>query len=493
MLLNDIIRQHPAGKTAFIFKDTYTTYGEFRKKVEDWAVFLQSRGLKQGDRVGLFSKNSTDFVAAYFAVVRAGGIVVPFNFQLIAPEIAYIVKDTEMKLLLTKNKLDVKQALLALGWEQELKQFTFEEIVPPEGAALTEYDMDEMSPAAIIYTSGTTGRPKGAMLSQGNLVHNTQDFMAITKMQEDDIALCVLPMYHCFGWICTVCANLYLGATQVIQETYQFGDAMNLIKKYHVNTMCGVPTMFQLFVKGAASEDLAHFRFFISGGAPLPRVLYDAFAKKFGQHVQEGYGLSEATPVTTFNRIDKTKQGSIGLPIPHVQVKLADPDFNEVPAGEVGELCVKGPNVMLGYWKRPKETEWTLRNGWLHTEDLAYRDEEGWIFIVDRLKDMIISSGENVYPREVEEVLMAHPDIKEAAVIGIPDKLRGQAICAYIVPEDGGVKDKRMIRKYLLSRIAAYKVPKEFIFCDQLPRNNTGKILKTVLREQSVNNLINRK
>ena len=317
--------------------------------------------------------------------------------------------------------------------------------------------------------------------------------MAITKMQEDDIALCVLPMYHCFGWICTVCANLYLGATQVIQETYQFGDAMNLIKKYHVNTMCGVPTMFQLFVKGAASEDLAHFRFFISGGAPLPRVLYDAFAKKFGQHVQEGYGLSEATPVTTFNRIDKTKQGSIGLPIPHVQVKLADPDFNEVPVGEVGELCVKGPNVMLGYWKRPKETEWTLRNGWLHTEDLAYRDEEGWIFIVDRLKDMIISSGENVYPREVEEVLMSHPDIKEAAVIGIPDKLRGQAICAYIVPEDGGVKDKRMIRKYLLSRIAAYKVPKEFIFCDQLPRNNTGKILKTVLREQSVNNLINRK
>ncbi len=170
-----------------------------------------------------------------------------------------------------------------------------------------------------------------------------------------------------------------------------------------------------------------------------------------------------------------------------------DTDSQEVPVGEVGELCVKGPNVMLGYWNRPKETAWTLRDGWLHTEDLAYRDEEGWIFIVDRLKDMIISSGENVYPREVEEVLMAHPDIKEAAVIGIPDKLRGQAICAYIVPEDGGTTDKRMIRKYLLSRIAAYKVPKEFIFCDQLPRNNTGKVLKKVLREQSLDNLINRK
>ena len=312
MLLNDIIQKHPAEKTAFIFKNQYTTYGEFRKKVEDWALFLQSQGVKRGDRVGLLSKNSTDFVAAYFAVVKAGGIVVPFNFQLIAPEISYIVKDTEMKMLLTKNPVDLDQALRELGWEQELKQVTFEEMVPPEGAEFIDYALEEQDPAAIIYTSGTTGRPKGAMLSQGNIVHNTQDFMAITKMQEDDIALCVLPMYHCFGWICTVCANLYIGATQVVQETYQFGDAMSLIKKYHVNTMCGVPTMFQLFVKGATAEELAHFRFFISGGAPLSRVLYDAFAKKFGQHVQEGYGLSEATPVTTFNRIDKTKQGSIG-------------------------------------------------------------------------------------------------------------------------------------------------------------------------------------
>ena len=430
MLLNDIIQKHPAEKTAFIFKDQYMTYGALRKRIEDWALFLQSQGIKRGDRVGLLSKNSPDFVAAYFAIVRAGAIVVPFNFQLIAPEIAYIVKDTEMKMLLAKNKVDVAQALLDLGWERELRQFTFDEMVAPEGATLTEYELEEKDPAAIIYTSGTTGRPKGAVLSQGNIVHNTEDYIAIVNMSEDDIALCVLPMYHCFGWICTVCSNLYIGATQVVQETYQFGDAMNLIKKYNVNTMCGVPTMFQLFVKGAEAQDLAHFRFFVSGGAPLPRVLYDAFAKKFGQHVQEGYGLSEATPVTTFNRVNRTKQGSIGLPIPHVQVKLLDPDNNEVPVGEVGELCVQGPNVMLGYWNRPKETAWTLRDGWLHTEDLAYRDEEGWIFIVDRLKDMIISSGENVYPREVEEVLMTHPDIKEAAVVGIPDKLRGQAICA---------------------------------------------------------------
>ena len=458
MLLNEIFQKHPDEKTAFIFKDEFMTYGDFRKKVKDWAMFLQAQGVKQGDRVGLFSKNSPDFVAAYFAVVKAGGIVVPFNFQLIAPEIAYIVKDTGMKILL-----------------------------------MVEYEMNEMSPAAIIYTSGTTGRPKGAMLSQGNIVHNTQDFMSLTPMKEDDVALCVLPMYHCFGWICSVCCNLYIGATLVVQETYQFGDAMSLIKKYRVNTMCGVPTMYQLFVKGAEPEDLANFTLFVSGGAALPLVLYDAFAKKFGRHVMEGYGLSEASPVVTFNRINKNKQGSIGASIPNVEVKIVDENFNEVPVGAVGELCVKGPNVMLGYWNRPKETAWTMRNGWLHTEDLCYKDEDGWIFIVDRLKDMIISSGENVYPREVEEVLAAHPDIREAAVVGIPDKLRGQAICAYIVPEDGCAKDKRMIRKYLLSKVAAYKVPKEFIFCDHLPRNNTGKVLKQVLREQALNNLINRK
>ena len=493
MLLNEIFQKHPDEKTAFIFKDEFMTYGDFRKKVKDWAMFLQAQGVKQGDRVGLFSKNSPDFVAAYFAVVKAGGIVVPFNFQLIAPEIAYIVKDTGMKILLTKNRLDVNQALLDLGWEQELKQFTFDELAAPEGAELVEYEMNEMSPAAIIYTSGTTGRPKGAMLSQGNIVHNTQDFMSLTPMKEDDVALCVLPMYHCFGWICSVCCNLYIGATLVVQETYQFGDAMSLIKKYRVNTMCGVPTMYQLFVKGAEPEDLANFTLFVSGGAALPLVLYEAFAKKFGRHVMEGYGLSEDSPVVTFNRINKNKQGSIGASIPNVEVKIVDENFNEVPVGAVGELCVKGPNVMLGYWNRPKETAWTMRNGWLHTEDLCYKDEDGWIFIVDRLKDMIISSGENVYPREVEEVLAAHPDIREAAVVGIPDKLRGQAICAYIVPEDGCARDKRMIRKYLLSKVAAYKVPKEFIFCDHLPRNNTGKVLKQVLREQALNNLINRK
>ena len=492
LYLNDIVKDHPAEKAAFIFKDQVTTYGQFRQNVEAKAVFLQSRGIREGDRVGLISKNCPQFVETYFACALAGAIVVPINFQLVTAEIAYICQDTGMKVLIAQKKIDLAEALAELGVEQSPEQFAFEEMVPPAEMSFRAVDRKPEEAVAIIYTSGTTGRPKGAVLSQSGIVANTIGISKRVNMHEEDISLCVLPMYHCFAWVTSVCGNLYFGATIVVQETFHYGDAMKLIHQYHINAMYGVPTMFQLFVNSADPAELAQFRYFVSGGAALPRVLYDEFAKKFGQHVQEGYGLSEASPVVTCCPTGGPRQSSIGVPIFNVEVQIQDEGGREVPAGEVGELCTRGPNVMLGYWNRPKETAYTLRGGWLHTEDLAYRDEDGYIYIVDRLKDMIISSGENVYPREVEEVLTAHPDIREAAVIGIPDKLRGQAICAYVVPEEGANLTKRMLRKYLLGKIAQYKVPREFILCNELPRNNTGKVLKKVLREKSIVDLIHR-
>ena len=492
LYLNDIVKDHPAEKAAFIFKDQVTTYGQFRQNVEAKAAFLQSRGIREGDRVGLISKNCPQFVETYFACALAGAIVVPINFQLVAAEIAYICQDTGMKVLIAQKPIELADALAELGVEKSPEQFTFEEMVPPAGTSFHAVNRKPEEAVAIIYTSGTTGRPKGAVLSQSGIVANTIGISKRVNMHEEDISLCVLPMYHCFAWVTSVCGNLYFGATIVVQETFHYGDAMKLIHKYHINAMYGVPTMFQLFVNSADPAELAHFRYFVSGGAALPRVLYDEFAKKFGQHVQEGYGLSEASPVVTCCPTGKPRQSSIGVPIFNVEVQIQDEEGREVLVGEVGELCTKGPNVMLGYWNRPKETAYALRGGWLHTEDLAYRDEDGYIYIVDRLKDMIISSGENVYPREVEEVLTAHPDIREAAVIGIPDKLRGQAICAYVVPEEGANLTKRMLRKYLLGKIAQYKVPREFILCNELPRNNTGKVLKKVLREKSIVDLIHR-
>ena len=257
----------------------------------------------------------------------------------------------------------------------------------------------------------------------------------------------------------------------------------------------GVREHYELFLNGLkqmGKEELANIKYFVSGGAPLPKILGEEFQKKFGLPVQEGYGLSEASPVVTVNPDDRIKLGSIGLQLPNVEVKILSEEGKELPPEEVGELCAKGDNIMLGYLNNPTATAHTLRGGWLHTEDLAYKDDEGYIFIVDRLKDMIISSGENVYPREVEEAIYQHPAVAEVAVVGIPDKLRGQAICAYIVLKEGAQLDNRTIRKYLLGRIAPYKVPREFFYCEQLPKNSTGKILKRVLQEQATVNLVHR-
>ena len=493
MLYYQIIAEHPAEQVALIFKDQKMTYGELRESVDRRAAYLQAKGVKKGDRVGLLSKNCPDYIISYFAVIRAGGVVVPFNFQLAPREIAYIVKDADIKIMIVRQKMELSDSLQEMGYLGELVQLDFAEMEEAPTQQLTNHVMEENENCTIIYTSGTTGKPKGAMLSHQNLVANAREFTAVIPIFPSDIGLCVLPMYHCFAWTVSVNGFLLNGGCIVIQETYIFKDTMGLIAKHNVNIFAGVPTMNQLFFKSAEAHELDNIRCFISGGAALPQVLADGFRKKFGKPVQEGYGLSEASPVVTVNPAAKVKVGSIGPSLPGVTVMIQDDEAQETRVNEVGELCVRGDNVMLGYLNLPEETANTLRGGWLHTGDLAYKDEEGYIFIVDRLKDMIISSGENIYPREIEEVLYTHPLIEEAAVIGIPDKLRGQAVCAYMVLTEGASLDKKEIRKYLLERLAAYKVPREFFFCAQLPKNSTGKILKTALREQALVDMVSRK
>jgi len=493
MLYFDIVAKHPVDKVALIFRDKQLTYGQLCAKIQAWANSLQAKGVKKGDKVGLFSKNCMEFVVAYFAIIKAGGVVVPFNFQLAAREIVYIVKDTGMKVLINKEPLELTEALAEENLTGTLAQYTFGDMDEPVTHTFVDYALQEDDNCTIIYTSGTTGKPKGAMLSHKNLVANAIGYTSVLHTNFNDIVLCVLPMYHCFAWTVSVTGNLMVGSTIVIQETYIFKDTMKLIAAHKINNFVGVPTMMQLFVKGASKEELARIKYFVSGGAPLPKILGEEFQKKFGLPVQEGYGLSEASPVVTVNPDDRIKLGSIGLPLPNVEVKILSEEGEEMPPNKVGELCARGDNIMLGYLDNQEATAYTLRGGWLHTEDLAYKDNEGYIFIVDRLKDMIISSGENVYPREVEEAIYQHPAVAEVAVVGIPDKLRGQAICAYIVLKEGAQLDNRTIRKYLLGRIAPYKVPREFFYCPQLPKNSTGKILKRVLQEQATVNMVNRK
>lgn len=491
MLFYEIINKHPADSPALICQDKMLTYGQLRTEITLWAAHLQSHGVRKGDKVGLFSKNCSEFVIAYLAIIKAGGVVVPFNFQLAAPEVAYIVQDADMKVMVTRQKLELDAALQERGC-RPLVQLDFDDLRQTTEHAYTAAELDENDNCTIIYTSGTTGYPKGAMLSHRNLVANAHDFTERVLMYPTDKTLCVLPMYHCFAWTVSVSGPLLHGGCIVVQENYTLLDALRLIQKYQIDQFAGVPTMIQMFEKGAEPEQLASVRFFISGGASLPQKLAKDFKKKFGKPVQEGYGLSEASPVCTVNPAEKIKIGSIGPQLPNVQVEIRDDNDQAVANGTVGELCVRGANVMLGYLNNPEATAAALRDGWLHTGDLAYRDEDGYIFIVDRLKDMIITGGENVYPREVEEALYTHPVVQENAVVGVPDKLRGQAVCAYVVLKEGQEATKPQLRRFLMERLASYKVPKYFFFCDQLPKNGTGKIMKTALRENAIEDMVNR-
>lgn len=487
MLYYEIIEGKKPDSVALIFRERTTTYGQLAEQVDRWAGILQTKGVKKGDKVGLFSKNCDHFVVAYLAIIKAGGIVVPFNFQLAPKEVAYIVKDTEMKLLLTKENMELGGALADIGIRWPLVQCTFEEIDNTPAVKCTKVEMDENECCTIIYTSGTTGKPKGAMLSHHNLVANTESSQKIVGCTPNDRNVTILPMYHAFAWTVSVSIYLMGGGMNVILENFVPSEAIQLLIKHRVTTFFGVPAMLALLIKGVPTEVMGGLKHVITGGAPLPRSVIDAFKEKFNVFPQEGYGLSEASPVCAVNPTGFVKAGSIGVNLPDVELKLVNAKDDDITKdGEVGELCVRGDNVMLGYLNQPEETNKTIVNGWLHTGDMAYRDKDGYYFIVDRLKDLIISAGENIYPREIEEELMLHPDVAEASVVGVPDKLRGQCACAYIVLKPGSQMDKRGMRKYLLGRIATYKVPRECVFVESLPKNNTGKILKKSLRERAM-------
>lgn len=486
MLFHDIFAHHPKEREAIIDQDRSVTYGEFQDLVERWAAYFEALGVKKGDRVGLVSKNCLEFIVTYFAVIKAGGVIVPINFQLVPREIAYIVKDTAMKLLVVKEALPLAEPLQELS-APSLMQITFDELHHAPEQEFVPVSLTETDPSTIIYTSGTTGKPKGAMLSHGNLYANARDFMESIPLTAEDTALCVLPMYHCFAWTVCVAGPLLCGGRIVIQAVYQFKAAMRLVKQYGVTMFTGVPAVYRLLHESRDLDSVDSVRYFISGGAPLGLDLARGFALKFGRPVLEGYGLSEASPVVSVNLPHKVKVGSIGPTIAHVKAKIINAHGEEVPHFERGELLVKGPNVMLGYLNLPDATAKAIeKDGWLHTGDVGYMDEDGFIFLVDRVKDMIISSGENVYPREIEEVVSAYPGVAECSVIGIPDALRGQAICLYVVPREGETIDKKALRQYLIGRIAPYKVPREYFLVESLPKTTLGKVRKNVLRDETV-------
>ena len=490
MLVHQIINQTTSDKIAFLGLQDIT-YGQLQQRVMEYKNFFYQQGLRPGENIGLFSKNSVEFIYSYLAVVSLGAVVVPLNFQLVPREIAYIIKDANIRILITMNKLELKFELTSYQYDHEVKQL----LIPEFTATLPLLDLpsapvvddfDENTLCTIIYTSGTTGHPKGAMLTHRNLISNAQAFSKVCPYKTSDRVLCVLPMYHCFAWTVAVLTPLLNGCSIKILESFSIRETIAAIRNNKLSIVIGIPTMFRLFTQWAAKEDFAGVELFISGGSSLPQEISEQFTQKIGKQIMEGYGLSEASPVVTLNPIEKIKYCSVGKPLPGIEIRVIDSQGIDLPTGEIGELLVRGPNVMQGYYRLPEESAYALQHGWLYTGDVAYVDQEGYIFIVDRLKDMIITSGENIYPREIEEILYTYPSIAEVAVIGVPDKLRGTTVHAYVVGVEGQILNKKLLQGYLQKKIAAYKMPREFIIVNSLPKNSTGKILKKVLRQQAI-------
>jgi len=490
MLIHQIINHADSDQIAFLGLP-HITYGDLQQKVIQYRNFFYQQGLRPGENAGLFSKNSVEFIYSYLAIVSLGAVVVPLNFQLVPREIAYIIQDARIKILITMTKLELVAELTSYDYHQQLTQLVISEFVNTDFILdLTSSPLpttfDENTLCTIIYTSGTTGRPKGAMLTHKNLISNAQEFSQVCPHGTADRVLCVLPMYHCFAWTVAVLTPLMNHCSIKILESFNIRETITSIRDNKITILSGIPTMFRLFTQWATAEDFSHVQLCISGGSSLPQEISEQFTHKTGKKVIEGYGLSEASPVVSLNPIEHVKYCSVGKPLPGIKVRIINSHDIDLPPGQTGELLVQGPNVMLGYYNLPEESTKTLQNSWLYTGDLAYIDEDGYIFIVDRLKDMIITSGENIYPREIEELLYTYPSVAEVAVIGVPDKLRGTIVRAYIVPTDGHSLNKKLLQSYLQKKIAAYKMPREFIIVNTLPKNSTGKILKKELRQQAI-------
>jgi len=442
-----------------------------------------------GDRVAIWMPNSVAFVSALFGIWQAGGIAVPINSFYKPAEAGYVLSNSESKVLISSKetfgeRVAATTAMLtpspAVFWVQELPNIVSQSI---EGYRAVQSEQ----PAALIYTSGTTGRPKGAMLSHGNLLANVESCRSALRLQEDDRFGLVLPMFHSFMLTVGLLLPLLSGVPTVILRS--LSPLRNAMEELHRRGVSVLPVMPQFFAAMAHAPvpETHRLRCCISGSAPLPiRILQD-FEAAYGVPLLEGYGLSEASPVVSVNPINGVRKvGSIGLPIPGVEVTIRDDAGKILPPYQVGELWVRGPNVMLGYWKNEEATAKALREGWLLTGDLGYLDEEGYIYITDRKKDLILVRGNNVYPREIEEWIYQFPGVKDAAVIGEPDPSRGEHPVAFIEPADPqNPPDLQALASFLRERLADYKLPRRYEIIPQHPRNATGKILKTVLREQT--------
>lgn len=490
-------------RPALIYRDKRLTYGELNDRVNQLSHALVSLGIRKGDRVDALLFNSNEMIEIMFACAKIGAIFVPINFRLSVEEVVYIVQDTsahhfvydermrELVDELRKRNTSL-QTYIHVGEKPHHDDLLYEEIMAEFPKSEPGYDVELNDIHMMMYTSGTTGKPKGAMLSHGNTLWNAINAINFLPYYHTDVTLTAAPLFHIGGMGVVTTVMFYQGGTVVLEDSFHPERILQKVQSEKVTNMFLVPAMWQALtaVENFNDYDLSSVRFFISGGAPCPITVIEFFQDR-GIAFYEGFGLTETAPFVCLLDADNAirKNGSVGKAPMHTELRIVDPYDNDLSPGEVGELIVKGPNIMHGYWNKPEATRKAIRDGWFYTGDLARFDAEGFVFIVDRKKDMIITGGENVYPIEIEQLLFRHPNIKEAAIIGYPDEKWGKSIKAVVALKDPSQKmTLEELRSFLENKIAKFKMPKQLQIVDELPRNATGKILKMALREQAAKN-----
>jgi long-chain acyl-CoA synthetase len=502
--------QKYADKPAFTFGETTLTFSQVNTAANQIANGLIKQGLQQGDKIAISCLNLPYFPMIYFGILKMGGVVVPLSVLLKTDEIKFHLENSDAKayfcfdgtpdLPMAKMGHDAfestsccEQFFHIMGNPIDNSTFadtlTMAQLMAQQSSEFETLSTGAEDTAIIVYTSGTTGQPKGAELTHSNMVMNAMVCQEFMHLYPEDTQLITLPLFHIFAMTVQMNMGIYKGVHSILLPRFDANDATDLIIKHKINIFVGVPTMYWGMIHGVEDKEKTNIvaknlRMAISGGAALPINVLEEFKSIFDLEILEGYGMSEGSPVVTFNQPDfGYKPGSIGTPIWGVQVKLVDDSGNEVAQGEKGELLYKGHNVMKGYYNRPEANAETITNGWLHSGDVAIMDEDGFYFIVDRTKDMIIRGGLNVYPRQVEEVMIQHEAVSLVAVIGIPNEKLGEEIKAFVVLHQDMDVTVDELKAFTKERLASYKYPREIEFLDALPMSATGKILKKELRK----------
>lgn len=465
-------------RVALIEDSNRWTFAELSEEVNRIAAFLKEK--VKGDTVGVLLLNSQKYIATMLAIWRTGKTAVPLNYLLPPAELGFIIKDSGMSALVSSQFF--AQALAGIkplfGDKGVILMADEPEFMSAPAAPIS---VDASGAALYLYTSGTTGRPKGVVLTHDNLLANVESCQRAGAFDHRDSFLCLLPFFHTYAITGTFLLPLLSGSKMVLVDRFQPAKVLGLIQEHRISVFLAIPSMYRVLAGTEGNFDVSSVRFPISGGEPLPMPVAEAFEKRFGVPIFEGYGQTEAAPVVTLNTPDYRRPGTIGKAVPGVEVAIWDDQKCVLPIGEIGEIMVRGRNVMRGYHRLPEETGKTITNGWLHTGDLGKLDADGFVIITGRKKDLIISAGENIYPREIEEIVAQHPKVKEVAVIGVKDEVRGEVPKAFVIARENTTLDDKELRTFCRERLANYKIPKYFEIVPDLPRTPTGKVLKRML------------